>query len=220
MWGLIYKDFYQQARNLGIMILITLVLVVYAAATGGGAGVIAVVAIVVTLNFVLRNGYIEDRNNALSFLSTLPIGPRVIVAAKYASTALAALGIAVFGVVAARMVALWGLPVVAAWSDLLLMGLISAAMALVLGGVYLLLFFRLGYAGAGTYTRIFIVVLAFAAVALVKANGNQPLLPGMLKAMAALQPLPPVALLALAAAVWYGCSFALAVRVFSRREPG
>ncbi|MGE5594301.1 MAG: ABC-2 transporter permease [Betaproteobacteria bacterium] len=183
MLDLVWKDIIQGRRMLAFYLAVGAAIAISLAFAMSDVG--AVIALQMTLSvygFAIRSTYDDDKNGALLFLKGLPLSDAAIVASKFVSTFIVAVGFAVFSgglaVVAEGFIGPSvgiGAPVGAPQgvSGLVVETFISVAaffgLLLVLVAVYLAMFFCLGYARAAAYNRIvmlgvFAVVMAASAV--------------------------------------------------------
>ncbi len=177
MLDLVWKDIVQGKRTLLMYFLIgsLLGLTMSFAVTDAGS-IIAFYMIVSAYGFAIRSTYDEDKSGAYLFLKGLPLSDTAIVASKFVSVLVAAVVLgALFGVIAiigqgiiAPRIGLGGSAVTAGDLGALLREMLGPAamlfgIVMVICGVYLAMFFCLGYARASAYNRI-VMLGVFAAV--------------------------------------------------------
>lgn len=142
MTSLIWKDLVSQIKYLGILLLFYLI---FSFGFQIPAEVFIGVGVLMTS---LRLGYLEDKNNTLLLLRTLPLKPSTIVFSKYLSILLIA---AIF-----LSLSLGYLLFTGGWELERIAGSLAALTVMLLfAGFYFILFFKLGYSKASTYFRLF-----------------------------------------------------------------
>jgi hypothetical protein len=157
MFKLIYKDLYQLRKPYLLYSGMLLGLSMLADSFASGA-FLALYLVVAVYGLTLRSAYYEDKDNALTFLRTLPIQAKTIVIAKYMTVALLLLLVGLFAVAVAAVFHLMGTPLEA---DLLSLYLWATAGIMVLVSVFLAVFFRWGYNRAVNTIRLLFLSLFF-----------------------------------------------------------
>lgn len=178
MLDLVWKDIVQGRKMLAFYLAVGAVIGIgLAFALENVGAVIALQMTVSAYGFAIRSTYDEDKNGALLFLKGLPLSDAAIVASKFLSTLAVAIGFAVFfggvaaigqGIIGPRSgLGMSGAPGGGTDAGALLEPLISVAtlfgVLMVILGVYLAMFFWLGYARAAAYNRV-VMLGVFAAV--------------------------------------------------------
>ena len=176
MLDLVWKDIIQGRRMLAFYLVVGAVIGIgLAFALENVGAVIALQMTVSAYGFAIRSTYDEDKNGALLFLKGLPLSDAAIVVSKFLSTLAVAIGFAAFfgglaffgqGFIAPRIgLGTPGAP--GGGARALLEPLIGVAtlfgVLMVILGVYLAMFFWLGYARAAAYNRV-VMLGVFAAV--------------------------------------------------------
>lgn len=100
----------------------------------------------------MRLAYLEEKNNALLFLRTMPLKPAAIVLSKYLSVLILALVFAGLGIAKLYLFHETDLENV-----LSLLTVLSTM--LIFSGVFILLYFKMGYMKASTYFRVIFLSL-------------------------------------------------------------
>ncbi|MHB1390025.1 MAG: ABC-2 transporter permease [Thermoleophilia bacterium] len=163
MWQLIAKDLSFNKKQVLIGILITLVIALVLRDERYSVSVFFLGSSFIFNQVVGKSCYMDDKGNAFAFLKSLPISKKAIVLSKYAE-GLMSLAVALVIISAVNIVlALTGASQVHLGPVALILIMLSAL--LIYFGVYLLLFFRYGFAAA-QHSMVVIIIMAFIAVRL------------------------------------------------------
>lgn len=135
MIALLEKDILTNWKSVGLMLLMYLV---FSFVRGFPADTYLIMGIFV---FAFQVAFQEEKNNTLLLLKTMPLKPEQIVLSKYISTLIIACAVLSLG--AADMMLIKGREM-GALSEML----IGAALMLLIMGVFLMCFFKFGYAKA------------------------------------------------------------------------
>lgn len=157
MFKLIYKDLYQLRKPYLLYSGMLLGLLMLADSFASGA-FLALYLVIAVYGLTLRSAYYEDKDNALTFLRTLPIQAKTIVIAKYVTVTLLLLLVGLFALAVAAVFHLMGTPLE---SGLLSFCLLATAGIMVLVSVFLAVFFRWGYNRAVNTIRFLFLSLFF-----------------------------------------------------------
>lgn len=145
MIHLMVKDVVSQAKYL---MLILVLFIVFSFVGGFGDFYLSMGLMMLAM----RLAWLEEKNNALLFLRTMPLKPSMIVMSKYLSILLLTLVFILIGL--CRMFIFQELELEKMMSLFTIMSVM-----LLISGFFLILYFKLGYMKAATYFRIILLSL-------------------------------------------------------------
>lgn len=229
MLDLVYKDIVQGRRTLLLYLVLAVVFgLVMSIGVTNVSSILAMMMVFAVYGFAIRSTYDEEKNGALLFLKGLPLSDTAIVSSKFLSTLAVAVVLAVFfqgvAVFAEVFVRPRFAPGASAGSPVDLAMLLRGSLAnisivlavvLVLTGVYLTMFFWMGYARASAYHRfVMLGVFAFVSAGASAIQRLSPEPPVWLAALWQSRWVPPLVLAAGLSIYALGCAVSVArVRV-------
>lgn len=161
MWSLIYKDLYQQRKNLAFFLLLAAITgYVFRSVADGGPLIVFMLGLTIAFNMTLRSAVEEFKNNGFVFLGSLPLKRPAIVYSKFTGS----LVFTVLGyVLALAMNYIFdGMVFTATARQMSLGALLGFCFVVFLQGIFWLLFFLLGYTAALNISRLlFLLPLVF-----------------------------------------------------------